>query len=34
MGVDLYSRSLISHVNGLKPHLQACSAFYEFFYLS
>ena len=25
MSVDLYSRSLISHMNGLKPHLQACS---------
>ena len=25
MSVDLYSQSLISHINGLKPHLQACS---------
>ena len=23
MSVDLYSLSLISHINGLKPHLQA-----------
>ena len=27
MSVDLYSRSLLSHINGLKPHLQACPAF-------
>ena len=27
MSVDLYLRSLISHINGLKPHLQACSCF-------
>ena len=27
MSVDLYSRSLISHINGLKSHVQACSAF-------
>ena len=27
MSVDLYSRSLISQINSLKPHLQACSAF-------
>ena len=25
MSVDLYLRSLISHINGLKPHLQDCS---------
>ena len=25
MSVNLYSRCLISHINGLKPHLQACS---------
>ena len=25
MSVGLYSRSLISHINDLKPHLQACS---------
>ena len=25
MSVDLYSQSLISHINGLKLNLQACS---------
>ena len=27
MSVDLNSRSLIYHINGLKSHLQACSPF-------